>query len=71
MSSRKKALSIDNLPTRLPITTTAVVYLLLDKFQAEPTVWGIVGTIFVMMWIGAFMLIWKEDEVEIFKDSSK
>jgi hypothetical protein len=57
-----------NLPTRLPVLLTAVVYLLLDRFHPADWVWGAVGAVFVLVWIGAFVAWFKEDEVDIFEN---
>jgi len=54
-----------NLPIRLPIFPTAVAFLLLDRFHAVGWVWGAVGTVFLLAWIGIFVAWVKEDEVEL------
>lgn len=43
------------LPSRLPITFTAVVFLLCDRFSAPGWVWGIAGTFLAMAWIGSII----------------
>lgn len=39
------------LPPRLPIWPTLVTWLLMDRLQAGPLAWGIVGTIGAIVWI--------------------
>lgn len=38
-------------PTALPFTWTAVVGLLLDRFHAPSWLWGVVGTLVVLIWV--------------------
>ena len=57
-----------NLSIRLPVLLTAVVYLLLDRFHPADWVWGAVGALFVLIWIGALVAWFKEDEVNIFEN---
>jgi hypothetical protein len=49
------------LPTRLPLQTTALVYLLLDRFDPPGWTWGVVWTVMVLLWIG--VVINKRTEV--------
>lgn len=42
---------IKNLPTRLPIQSTAIAYLLLCQFHVPEWVRGATWTIFVILWI--------------------
>lgn len=39
------------LPIRLPLLSTAVAYLMLDKLNASALVYGIVGTIYALIWV--------------------
>lgn len=41
------------LPTNLPVQTTALAGLLLDRFSAPGWVWGVVGTLMALVWIVA------------------
>jgi hypothetical protein len=65
---KTKVISDKNLPVRAPILLTAVVYLFLDKFNAVGWVWGVVGTIFALLWIGYFYGIATSDGIDIFKE---
>jgi len=64
-----KVIARKNTPTGLPIFTTVVIYLMLDKFHAAPWVWGAVGTLLIIIWIAAIIRICTEKSVDIFKDS--
>jgi len=63
-------LSFTSLPSRFPITGTAVVYLLLDKFHASGWVQGAAWTVVGALWIGVFVSVFTEQKVEL-KDLMK
>lgn len=46
------------LPAQLPAQTTAVVYLLLEHFDAPGWVRGVVGTLLALLWAGAILRMW-------------
>jgi len=48
------------LPAQLPVQTTAVVYLLLEHFDAPSWVWGVVGTLLALLWAGAMVRMWNQ-----------
>jgi hypothetical protein len=50
----------DHLPAQLPSQTTALVYLLLEHFDAPGWVWGVVGTLLVMVWVAAGYRMWTD-----------
>lgn len=62
---RRKVLDAKQMPTRLPMIGTLVWYLILDKFDAPGWLWGVMGTLFVLLWIAAVVGIWTQDSVEI------
>ena len=53
---KKKVLDRKYLSPVLPVTNTAVVYLLLDKFNAPDLVWGIMGTLYLILWVLTIIL---------------
>jgi hypothetical protein len=63
--THSKVISHKNLPTRLPIWTTVTAGLLLDRFSSPDWVWGIVGTLFVIVWIVCIISIRTQDHVEL------
>lgn len=63
--STRKVVHVNDLPTRLPLTTTAVVGLLLDRFDAAGWVWGMVGTIVVLIWIFTLTRLWTERQIQL------
>jgi hypothetical protein len=48
------------LPTRLPVQTTALVYLLLHHFTAPEWVCGVVWTLMAVRWLGAVYMLLSE-----------
>lgn len=62
-----KVIKRSELPTHLPWTGTAVAYLLLDKFHAPSWVWGVVGTLYALVWIIVVAAIVKQDEVSVIR----
>ena len=55
MNTNDKEIHVKYLPTKPPVTFTAVVLLICDRFNAPGWVWGIVGSFLALCWIGAFM----------------
>ena len=68
MKKKKKVISFNNLPPKSPIVSTGVAYLFLDKFDASGLVWGIVGTVFVLVWIVWIVDLLNFTPVDIFKE---
>ena len=64
----RKVVSSTNLPARLPITFSIVMWLLLDRIQAPGYVYGIVFTIIGIMAIAAAIDIWKREDVTLWKN---
>jgi len=67
---KKNVLANNSLPTRLPIQFTAIVYLLLDKFQAVEWVWGAAGVFVVLLWIGAIIAMSNEEHIDLLNKKS-
>lgn len=61
----RKVLSRNSLPSYIPVQFTAIVYLLLDKFNAVEWVWGAAGFFVVLLWIGAIYTILTEDQIDL------
>ena len=68
---RVKVIKRVNLPAKLPFTLTAVIYLLLDKFNATEWIWGASGIILLIMWVGSITALFMQDDVDIFDKSQK
>lgn len=55
-----------DLPAFSPLTFSIALWLLLDRLGAPGVVWGIVGTIVAVMWIGFLYELWTEKQVSVF-----
>ena len=50
----------NHLPAQLPTQTTALVYLLLEHFDAPGWVWGVVCTMLALIWVLAGLRMWTD-----------
>ena len=62
---KQKVISFKNLPYKMPWTTTAVIWLLADKFQATDFVWGIIWVFIVLLWSAWIYGMFTTESVEI------
>ena len=51
------------LPAKLPVSSTAVTWLLLDRFQAPQWAWGAAGVWFLLVWIICLVAVWNQNLV--------
>lgn len=68
---KSKVISYKNLPARLPWLSTAVAYLFLDKFNAVGWVWGMVITLFSILWILCIAGKCLQTSVDVFNAEDK
>ena len=66
MKSRK-VLAWKNLPTRCPLMGTLVLWLLLDRLDAVGWVWGAVGVVMLIGWLGWIIDTFKDEQIEVIK----
>jgi hypothetical protein len=64
----RKAISNKNLSSKSPILLGAVLYLLLDRFNASGVVWGIVIALYGIMFIAWVIDLFNTENVDIFED---
>ena len=50
------------MPAQLPTHTTALAYLLLDRWSAAGWVWGVVGTVLALFWVAAGLRMWTDKQ---------
>ena len=67
----RKVISGNNIPVRIPVIDAIVLYLLLDKFNAAAWIWGVVGTLWAIMFIATLIATWNEKSIDIFKEDKK
>lgn len=63
-----KVISSKNLPIRLPVFATITTGLLLDRLHSPGWVWGAMGAMLAIIWIGGIVGICRQQSVELFKD---
>ena len=59
-----KVIPYKNLPGRIPIWSTAVVWLVLDRLAAPGWVWGICGTIWCFIWVFSVIAIHTQEQTD-------
>lgn len=64
---KRKVISPKNLPTRLPVTFTMVLGLLLDRYDVPGWMWGAAGAIMLLIWVAAVISKVYEDSAEVLK----
>lgn len=52
-----KVIANKNLPARAPLWASMVAWLMLDRFDAPGWVFGVVGCLFVLLWL-AYICTW-------------
>jgi len=63
-----KVISYKQIPVRIPTVPTIVAWLLLDRLQAAGWVWGVVGTMFALIWISSVTTFFMQETVDVIKD---
>jgi len=61
-----KVVSRKNTTASLPITSTLVAILALDRWSAPGWVWGALGVIFLVAWISSIIKLYNQEEIDIF-----
>ncbi len=69
MSKEKKVIDPSNLPTKLPLQLTLVVYLCLHHFEANEYVYGGVTMFLIVFWVGAIQRMIKQKKIDVLKDN--
>jgi hypothetical protein len=68
---KRKVISQKSLPVRIPLLSTAVLYLLLDKFSAPEWVWASVGTLWGLLCVTAVIMLFTQETVDMFPGQPK
>lgn len=66
----KKVISRKNLPNKMPVTFTIVCFLAMDYWGAPQWLFGAIGLLVLLLWIGFFYSLVNNDEVDLF-DATK
>ena len=63
---KNKVIAAKNFPTRLPFATTALLVMAMDYYKAPSWLYGVAGTIVVIVWVIGIVGLIKEQRVDIF-----
>lgn len=64
---KRKVISDDALPSRIPVTQAVVCWLALDHWHAPQWLYGAMGLVFVLAIIAGIVGIAKQEKVDIFE----
>lgn len=64
---KRKVISLNNLPVKLPLFQTLVTALALDYWNAPQWLWGALGLLFLVVWIYAIVARVNQEETDISK----
>jgi hypothetical protein len=64
---KRRVITPKNLPSRLPLSLTIALGLLLDRCDAPGWVWGAVSALMVFIWVCALVGMLSEEYVEALK----
>lgn len=56
---------IKNIPTKLPVQSTVLWYLVLDYYKASDIWYGVYFTLYALAWLGSIIVIWKQESIDI------
>lgn len=62
---RRRALAMKNTPRRLSLWWYALVWLLMDRWQPDGWVWGVVGTFCASVFIASVIDFFTAEDVEL------
>ena len=63
----QKVVAFDNLPVRLPIVSTVVGFLVLDRFHAPDWAWMVLSALWLGLWSAAVSMKMHQTQTMIFR----
>ena len=66
----KNVIDSSNFPMRLPLFNTIVAYTVLEYWNAPQWLYGVLGTMYAIIWIGFFVSKFYEKRIDIFEHLS-
>lgn len=61
MSKKRFVLPADHCMTRPPLMSSVVLYMALDLYHAPGWLWGVMGTLMAILWIGWALVMWQQE----------
>ncbi len=68
MVQYRRVIKASNLPVRLPLTSTVVAYLLLERLNAVWWVWLVVAWLYGLYWLGTLVALIAQRPVDMFEE---
>lgn len=68
---RKKVIDRKNLPVKFPLMQSILIYVVLDYYNAPGWLWGILTTLYSLIWILAIISFTREIDVNIFSQNNE
>ena len=68
---KNSVIDSSNLPGKLPVFPTLSIILALDHWDAAGWVWGALGALLLIIWIGTIMKLVNQDVIDIFGETSE
>jgi hypothetical protein len=65
-----KVISVKNLPAKLPLSSTLIAFLFLDRFHAPAWLWGALGSLYLIVWILIIARICNQKSIDILEDQN-
>ena len=62
-----RKVSYKNLPVSMPVSFTLTILLGLDHFHAPGWVWGVAGTLLVVVWVILLYLKMQQEQIDVFE----
>ena len=65
---KTKVVHTKNLPFKMPLGSTIILGLLLDRLQVAGWIWGVAITLIVIYWVLWIVSVWTKEYIDIFND---
>jgi hypothetical protein len=67
----KSKISRSSIATVLPVQNSALAYFIMDYYKAPEFVWGIIITLFSIIWIACIYEMATEERIDVFEEEEK
>jgi len=66
-----KVLKRNNMPTRLPLWQSVTCLLALEHWNASEWVYGVMGLLFLLIWVASIVMLVKEKQIDLLENDKK
>jgi hypothetical protein len=67
----KSKIARSSIATALPIQNSVLAYFIMDYYKAPEFVWGIIITLFSIIWIACIYGVITEERIDVFEEEEK